>query len=461
VKKLDGPIFRFGEFVLAPQERLLLRGSDPVRLTAKAFDLLVVLVRRAGHLVSKDELLREVWPGTFVQEVSLTVNLSAIRKAMARNSDDPQIIETVSGHGYRFLATVRTVAAGIAWSGDAPSDAYRAYLQGRNALGRRSEDGLKRAANAFEKALTLQPSFAAAHSGLSDCHAALGYLSFMSPADAFPAARQHATSALQLDAALAEAHTSIGFVKMYFDWDWPGAETAFRRAIDLDPDHAPSHQCYSIFLLAADRRDEALEEIKLAQKREPLSPSINTDLGFHFYYTGQYEQALKQLRFAIGLNPDFAPAQLWLGRTWQEIGEFDNAREAFRCVEKELGDWPVSLAARGFVAAVSGQIAEALDILAKLQQQRRHRFVTSYGVALVHAGLRRDDEALHWLDQAFRERSSWLVWLRLDPRWNALRDDRRFIELVDRLGLPGSGIAIRLPAEGSCRLGQRQDHLDG
>lgn len=292
MQKLDGPIFRFGDFVLAPQERLLLRDNEPVRLTAKALDLLVVLVRRAGHLVSKDELLREVWPGSFVQEVSLTVNLSAIRKAIERNADAPSMIETVSGHGYRFVATEQCAAAAVTWSGDAPSDAYRAYLRGRNALGRRSEDSLKEAANAFEQALALQPTFAAAHPDYLIATQRSALLAIRSPADAFSAARQHATRALQLDAALAEAHTSLGFVKMYFDWDWPGAETAFQYAIDLDPDHAPSHQSYSIYLLAADRRDEAVEEIKLAQTREPLSPSINTDLGFHFYYTGRYEQAL-------------------------------------------------------------------------------------------------------------------------------------------------------------------------
>lgn len=127
--------------------------------------------------------------------------------------------------------------------------------------------------------------------------------------------------------------------------------------------------------------------------------------------------------------------------------------EAFRCVEKQLGDWPVSLAARGFVAAVSGSTEEAQAILATLQRQRRSRFVTSYGMALVHAGLGCGDEAFHWLDEAFKERSSWLVWLRLDPRWSALRGDRRFVALVSRLRLPVPGAASRLPAYGQAPAG--------
>jgi DNA-binding winged helix-turn-helix (wHTH) protein len=217
----DDPTFEFGDFTLSPKERLLLHAGEPVVLTAKAFDLLVALVRRSGHLVSKDQLLREVWPNTFVQEVNLTVNISALRKALGRA--DQELIRTVSAHGYRFVGPVvarnAIVTHQIGRVTTENADAYRAYLQGRHDWSRRSEEALKRAAERFQHAIALDPNFAAAYSGLADCYATMGSLSYLAPADAFPVARRHATRALELDPSLAEAHASLGFVELYFDWN--------------------------------------------------------------------------------------------------------------------------------------------------------------------------------------------------------------------------------------------------
>jgi DNA-binding winged helix-turn-helix (wHTH) protein/TolB-like protein/Flp pilus assembly protein TadD len=630
----EDQIFEFGDFILSPKERLLLCSGEPVPLTPKAFDVLVVLVRRAGHLVSKDDLLREVWPNTFVEEVNLSVNISALRKALDRGRNGNGMIQTVPTHGYRFVTPVmardavfahaflddraakaadralgpqpaapvgalrrlpgarfgrwallaalavaivgtvlfRTLPydtsvpfnsiAVLPFDSDAPgnryladglteaainglvglrslrvaprtsafhykglrvtpkdagrelgvsavvtasvlarddrlriqvdlvdvardaqvwgalyqgeasellhlqtrilqdlsrelkvplsdeqtrqlalrvtdnADAYRAYLQGRYDWNQRSEAGLKRAIEHFQRAIEIDPRFAAAYSGLGDSYATLGYLSYLAPGDAFPAARRHAMKALELDASLAEPHASLAFVKLYFDWDWPGAEAEFQRAIALDPNYAATHQWYSIFLLAAGRPADSFREIQLARKLDPLSQSINTDLGFHYYYTGQYDEAVKQLKFVLELNKDFPPARLWLGRTYQELGKFDDALAEFRHVEERVRDWPVSIAARGFVAGVAGRADEAGKILAEMQRLADQKFVTSYGVALVHAGLGENDAAFAWLNKAFDERSNWLVWLRLDPRWNGLRSDTRFPELVTRMRFP-------------------------
>ena len=274
----DNQAFVFGDFVLIPKERLLLAAGKPVHLTAKAFDLLAILVRRCGHLVSKDELLREVWPDTFVEEVNLTVNISALRKALSQGYNGKGMIQTVPTRGYRFVALVTTGDAALvgAFRNDptgevverAP-DAHRAYLQGRYHWNRRSEEGLKHGAEQFQRAVEIDPRFAAAYSGLADCYATLGYLSYLSPAEAFLAARRYATKALELDASLAEASASTAFVKLYFDWDWPGADAEFQRAIRLDPNYAPTHQWYSIYLLTAGRALEAFREIQLARQRIP------------------------------------------------------------------------------------------------------------------------------------------------------------------------------------------------
>ena len=458
----DGASFQFGDFLLVPRERLLLRDHERVPLTGKAFDLLLVLVRRSGRLVSKDELFEAVWPGRFVEEVNLSVNISAVRKALRPGG--AALIQTVSKRGYRFVAPVvaigsaaqATFVSGLdastqgaprlslgpalgpraARAVSANPDAYRAYLEGRYAWGQRSEAGLRKAIESFKRAVTLDPGFAAAYAGLADCYATLGYLSFVSPADAFPLARRHASLAIERDGALAEPHASLGYVNFYFDWHWSAAEAEFWRAIMLDPTWAAAHQWYSIFLLAAGRAGEAAHEIELARERDPLSLAINTDLGFHYYYTRQYEEATKQLQSVLTMNRDFSPAHLWLGRSYQEVGRLDDALTEFRQVEQSIREWPVAIAARGFVEGAAGRREKAKAVLAELQDVAKRRFVTAYGVALVYAGIGDSEAALTWLDRAFAERSHWLVWLRLDPRFERLGADPRFSELLDRIKFP-------------------------
>ena len=436
----DDQVFEFGDFMLSPKERLLLHAGEPVSVAAKAFDLLVALVRRSGHLVGKDELLREVWPDTFVQEVNLTVNISALRKALRRGGTDDDPIRTVSAHGYRFVAPViarnATVTHRVGRVTTENTDAYRAYLQGRHHWSQRSEEALKRATEHFQYAIALDPWFAAAYSGLADCYATMGSLSHLAPMNAFPVARRYATRALELDPSLAEAHASLGFVELYFDWNWSAADMGFQRSIALDPGYPATHQWYGIYLMAAARPVDALAHMQRARQRDPLSLSINTDIGFCHYYTGQYEEAAKQLQFVIELSSEFPPAHLWLGRTYQELGRYDDAVAAFRRVEDRLPDWPIPSAARGFVEAIAGHTAAARETLRELESLSARKFVTSYGLALVHAALGENDVAFGWLDRAFAERSHWLIWLRLDPRWKNLRSDPRFAEFIGRIGYP-------------------------
>ncbi len=442
-------VFEFSGFRLVPSERLLLDCGAAVPLTARAFDLLLALVRRAGHLATKSELLVEVWSGLFVEEVNLSVNISVLRKALGRGVRGEAIIQTVPKAGYRFVAPVtcrREPTAAIVpragavrnleRSASRNADAERAYVEGRYHWSRRSEEGLKQAVASFRRAIGADPDFAAAYSGLADCYATLGYLSHLSPADSFPAARGYAEMALERDPSLAEPFTSLGYVKFYFDWDWAGAEAAFREALARDPEWAAAHQWYSILLLAAGRTAEALREIMIAREREPLSLPINTDLGFHYYYTGQYAEAVKQLQSVLAMQADFAPAQLWLGRSYQEVGEYDPALAAFRAAEAVAPEWPVVIAARGFVEGAAGFTAQAAATLAQLLELSRRRFVTQYGIALVEAGLGWTNAAFATLEVALAERSHWLMWLRLDPRWRELRSDPRFIQLVRRMHYP-------------------------
>ena len=242
--------------------------------------------------------------------------------------------------------------------------------------------------------------------------------------------------ALNIDEKLAEPHASLGYVKLYHAWDWDGAEREFRCAITLDRSNAAAHQWLATFLLATGRADEALDEIERAQAGEPLSRAINTDVGFIHYYSGRYDEAIKQLDAVLEMDPDFPAAHLWRGRSLQELGQHDAAIAAFQRVDDQLQGWPVSIAARGHAQAACGRTSAAHETIAELRQLATRTFVTSYGIALVYAGLGETDAAFSWLDRAFEERSHWLVWLHLDPRWGGMRTRARFLELVSRLNHP-------------------------
>jgi DNA-binding winged helix-turn-helix (wHTH) protein/Tfp pilus assembly protein PilF len=445
-----GEIFEFGDFTLDPADRLLLLRGRPLRLTPKTFDLLVVLVRHRGSLMTKDRLLATVWPKVFVAEINLSVNISTLRKLLRRSRGRQTFIETVPTRGYRFVAPVkirngpstqflRTGSPRSDKVSHASEDARRACMQGRYHWNRRTAEGLDRAIQHYWRSLAFDAEFAPAHAGLADAHAAKGYLSYVAPADAFPAAARHAAIALDLDDKLAEPHASLGYVRLYHAWDWVGAEREFRRAIALDRSNAAAHQWLATVLLAAGRGDEALDEIRRAQTAEPLSRAINTDVGFIYYYSGRYDEAIKQLDAVLEMDPEFPPAHLWRARSLQELGQYDAAIAAFQRVDDQLAGWPVSIAARGHVQALAGRTAAARETVSELRQLATRTFVTSYGIALVYAGLEETDAAFSWLDRAFEERSHWLVWLRLDPRWGRMRTEARFLGLVSRLNYPGTG----------------------
>ena len=316
--------------------------------------------------------------------------------------------------------------------------AYQAYIKGRYFWNQRTEEGLKHALTYFQQAIETDPTYALAYAGLADAYTTLGYGSHLAPAETFPHAKQAALQALEYDAHLAEPHTSLAYVQLYYEWDWPGAERAFQHAIALNPHYAVAHHWYSVYLTAMERPEDARRAIQRAHELDPLSLIIHTDMGFALYYARQYDQAITQLRTTLEMNRQFPLANLWLGRACQEQGRYAEALAAFREASTGLGEWPVTIAAMGYVYGVSGQTTQARQVLAQLHQLAQHRYVTAYGVALVYAGLGEYDHAFAWLQKAIEERTHWLVWLPLDPRWDSLRADPRFVDVRRRVGLLSS-----------------------
>ena len=314
-------------------------------------------------------------------------------------------------------------------------DAYLAYIKGRACWDQRNEGALLRGITAFQQAIDLDAHYAAAYAGLADCYTALGYGSYLRPRAAFEHAAAAAARALAIDAELAGAEAALAYVALYFHWHAAEADRRFRRAVALAPALVTAHHWYGVFLTATGRFDEARAEIHRARELDPLSHAVNTDVGFVDYYSGRYDEAVANLRTVLHVAPAFPLAHLWLGRAYQELGRFDDAVLEFTETRRIVGDWPVALAALGHVLGVSGRASEARRVLGELDQLSRSQSVTEYGVALVHAGLGDRDAAFDWLERALAARSHWLVWVRLDPRWNSLRDDRRFAAVLERVCL--------------------------
>ena len=324
----------------------------------------------------------------------------------------------------------------LATAGAVDPAAYESYLRGRSFWNQRSEASLLKAIDQFDKAIEVDAGYAPAYSGLADCYTTLGYLSYLDPLDAFPRARDAATKALELDSSLAEAHTSLAYYDLYHAWNWVEAENEFKKAIELNPNYATAHDWYSYYLMAMGRFDEAWKEVNRAHELDPLSVTISTDIGFNYFYRRNYDEAVNQLRTTLSLSPKFPLAHLWLGRAYQQKKMYAEAIDEFNKTDAALPGWVVTIAGMGNAYGEWGHKVEAEQVLVRLNEMARAKYVTPYGIALVYAGLGDKNEAFVWLNKAVEGRSHWLVWLNRDPRWDRLRSDSRFDELKKRVALP-------------------------
>jgi DNA-binding winged helix-turn-helix (wHTH) protein/TolB-like protein/Tfp pilus assembly protein PilF len=626
--------YEFGRFRIRTEDRVLLRDHEIVPLTPKVFDILLALVEGSGQVISKDGLMKKVWPDSFVEEGNLTQNISLLRKALGEGQNGHQYIETVARRGYRFVAQVRESAvadfqdepvasapavdatpasdpgiesavfgvraqnvqgglnryrtlalagvlalvatAGVLYSKRAATtvngtsnviesiavlpfaneaadtdaeyfsdkiteslvnnlsqlpklrvvprsvvsnykgletdprkiarelnvravltgkvhrradmlsiqvdlidatnvaqmwgqhydrkvsdillvqedisrdifenlrlklsveeqkqlEAFSLYLKGRNSWNKRTEDGLLHGIEYFQKAIEVDQDYAPAYAGLADCYNMLVVYGITQPKEAFPKAKEAATKALSIDGTLAEARTSLAFIKHRWDWARDEAEKEFQLAIKYKPTYAPAHQWYSSYLVAMGRFDEAIAEAKRAQELEPLSFIGNSHLGWILYLAGRYDEAIAHCKRLLDVDPNFFPARRYLGLVYEQKGMFREAIDEFQQGVK-LSDNPLMKSLLGHAYAVSNKKAEARRILAELSQQKQ-KYVSPYTVATIYAGLGERDQAFKWLEKALEERDIWLMNLKVDPVFRDLRSDQRFASLLQRIGL--------------------------
>ncbi|HEV2021462.1 MAG TPA: protein kinase [Terriglobales bacterium] len=316
------------------------------------------------------------------------------------------------------------------------TEAYQLYLKGRYYWNKRTPDGIQKAIEYFQEAIEKDPSYALAYAGLADCYHVPA--NPLPPRERMPRAKAAAMRALQLDDTLVEAHTALARVLFVYDWDWSAAEKEFKRAIELNPRYAPAHQWYGGYLSATGRLREGDAEEKRAQELEPLSLVNNFGVALAFYYSRNYGQAIDQFQKTLELDPNFPPPHTYLPAAYEQKGMFEEAITGFqRAITVTKGaDKILAMASLGHVYAVSGRKTEARKILAELQRLSEHSYVPAHDVALVYAGLGERDKAFAWLDKAYEEHSFNLSNLKVEPRFDPLRSDPRFADLLRRIGLP-------------------------
>ncbi len=317
------------------------------------------------------------------------------------------------------------------------AEAYKLYLKGRYFQTKYTEDGFKKAIGYFTQAIDQDPGYALAYTGLADTYYFMSNI-FLPPQEAMPKARAAAQRALQLDEMSGEAHASLALVKSQYDRDWAEAEKEYKRALELNPSHAPAHHGYGIFLIVTSRPDEAAREFRLAQDLDPLSPSIATTALWPFYYVPASErrndQVIEGARKIIALDPNFPPAHVSLAMAYCSKGMYEEAVAELRLARQADDSWGYA-AMLGATYAAAGRKDEARKMLGELQERARREHVSPYGPAIVYAGLGEKDQAFEMLRKGCEQRDEQILFLNGDPYLDSLRADPSFAGIVRCLGL--------------------------
>jgi tetratricopeptide (TPR) repeat protein len=241
--------------------------------------------------------------------------------------------------------------------------------------------------------------------------------------------------ALEIDHTLAGPHAALGFTKTHYEWDWAGAEREFQRSIELDPNYATASQWYGAYLGVMGRHDDAIASIKRAQQLDPLALMAGASLGWELYLARRFDDAINQLRKTLELDPNFASGHWWLEPPYEQKAMYREAvAESQKASELSQGS-PYALGVLGHAYALSGDRKKSLEIIGQLDELSKSRYVAPFETALIWAGLDNKERALEWLDKAMEDRSWGVMWLKVDPRFDRLRTDPRFVSILQRLGL--------------------------
>ena len=316
------------------------------------------------------------------------------------------------------------------------TEAYHFYLKGRYYTNKRTTDWIHKGIEQFQLAIAHDAKYAHAYAGLADAYAFLSSSTGeCAPAEWYPKAEAAALKALELNDALAEAHTSLGFFRLLYDWDFAAAGREFKRGIELNPANANAHDGQSFYFKATGQHEKAVRACLHAQRVDPLSLFANVSLGWAYYFARQYERAAEQDRKALEMDPQFAFAHWNLGMVRAQQNQLEEAVEAFRQAHTHSGGGLTFKAHLGYALALAGRRVEAEELIAELKELSPRRYVSSYYFALIHLGLNETDQAFACLERAYEERSGFMAFIKVEPMLDPLRSDPRFADLEHRIGL--------------------------
>jgi serine/threonine-protein kinase len=314
-------------------------------------------------------------------------------------------------------------------------EAYNLYLQGQCFCNTRTEVGLKKGLDYFQQAIEKDPAYALAYVGLAHSYIVLAGYEVLHPKDAYPKAKAATMKALEMDDMLADAYVSLATIKWENDLDPIAAEKDYKKAIEINPGLAYAHKTYAEVLSALGRHGEAIKEIKLAQKLDPLSLITSTTAGGIYYHSHNYDQAIKEIREVLDKEPNFIPGHAYLGLSYIQKGMYENAVSEFQESVMLSSRSPLYLAGLAHAYAVAGKREEALKIIEELKELSKKNYVPAFSIALIYIGLDEREEAISWLEKAVEERYFRVLNIKVDPRFDSLHSDSRYKALLKKMGL--------------------------
>jgi serine/threonine-protein kinase len=312
-------------------------------------------------------------------------------------------------------------------------EAHEAYMRGRYHWNRRTEHEVKQSVEYFSRAVALDPQFAEAHVGLSEAYNVLGFYAWLPPAEVFPKGRAAAERALSLQPNLADAHASLAYVRLYYDWDWAAAEAAFQRALQINAGSALVHQWYANYLTSRGRFDAALTEMQRAIELDPLSSIMSAARGWILWYARRYPEALAALNASLAIDPEFLQSHLWRALIHEQLEQWPAAEAAAENAIRISNRSPSAVTALARIAARTGRRVEAQRLVNELTARAQPTYVSRYDLALIHLALDDRARALDLLEESLERRENPLVFARWDARLDRVRADPRFKAIVDRV----------------------------
>ena len=316
------------------------------------------------------------------------------------------------------------------------SAAYELYLKGRFQMSRLTDDGFLKGRDYFQQAIDLDQSYALAHAALADSYVVLGGWNVGTPRETFPKARDAAVKALRLDPSLAEPHTVLAMVSFAFDWDWNAAEQEFKRALDLNPNYPDAHQMYGYYLAAMRRFDDALAQMQRAKELDPASLSKLAGIGEILNYMGRTDEAKEQYEKCLEMDPNSGFAHWSLGNVYLHKRMYDEAITQYKKSIPLSGTSPDEPSTLAYAYAKSGKRKQALETIEMLVKASERRYISWTLIAAIYAALGDHDEALKSLQKAIEQRDGVLPFTNIDPIFEDLRSNTRYVEILKRVGLP-------------------------